>query len=72
MAENPYLSAKSVEELRAMEQALYDEVFENGRIQQGAEEYYQDQMELFEDAFATLFPEDYDYHKKGRESGMGH
>ncbi len=67
MFENPYMNAQTVEELRAMEKALYDETFENGHVIKGAEEYYEDQMELFEQAFATLFPDDYDYHKSGKQ-----
>lgn len=67
MAENPYMAAKSVEELRAMEKALYDECFPDGKELDGSDPYYEAQMELFEEAFATLFPDDYDYHRKGRQ-----
>jgi hypothetical protein len=67
MAENPYLSARSVEELRAMEKALYDECFVDGKEIDGSDAYYEAQMELFDDAFASLFPDEYDYHRRGRE-----
>ncbi|MHB8627927.1 MAG: hypothetical protein ACYDBJ_12380 [Aggregatilineales bacterium] len=67
MSDNPYMDATSVEELRSMEKSLYEECFENGQMLEGCEEYYQMQMELFEDAFASLFPDDYDYHKRGRQ-----
>ena len=68
MPDNPYLNAQSVEELREMERALFDETHPDGKLVHGGEEYYQAQMELFETAFATLFPDDYDYHRKGRQS----
>lgn len=68
MAENPYMTAKTVEEIRAMEKALYDECYgTDGKEYDDADEYYESQMELFEQAFACLFPDDYDYHKRGRE-----
>ena len=68
MSDNPFLSAGSVEELREMEKAIYEECFEDGKMLEGCEEQYQRQMELFEDAFASLFPDDYDYHKRGRQA----
>ncbi len=58
------MNAKSVEELRAMEQSLYQETFRDGKLIPGQEGYYERQMELFVEAFAALFPEDYDFHKK--------
>ena len=67
MSDNPYLDAKTVDELRAMERALYEETHTDGKLDEGSEEYYQMQMELLEEAFATLFPDDYDYHKRGRQ-----
>ena len=66
--DNPYLGANSVDELREMERALYNECHEDGKRLPGSEEYYEDQMLLFEEAFATLFPDDYDYHRRGRQA----
>ena len=62
--ENSFMNAKSVEELRAMEKALYDESFHDGKLIPGQEGYYEHQMKLFVEAFAALFPDDYDFHKK--------
>ena len=66
--DNPYLSASTVDELRDMERALYNECHENDKRLPGSEEYYEEQMFLFEEAFATLFPDDYDYHRRGRQA----
>ena len=66
--DNPYLEASTVDELRDMEKALYNETHENGRLLLGSDEYYEEQMLLFEEAFATLFPDDYDYHRRGRQA----
>jgi len=62
--ENPYMRAQTLEELRQMEAALYQETWKDGKIIPEMEEYYNRQMEQFTDAFATLFPDDYDFHKK--------
>lgn len=66
--DNPYLDASNVEELREMERVLYDETHDNGNLLPGSNEYYEEQMALFEQAFATLFPDDYDYHRRGRQA----
>lgn len=68
MSENPYMAATTVEELRAMEKALYNECFPDGKMAEGCRDYYEDQMELFDEAFACLFPDEYDYHKRGKQS----
>jgi len=60
------MKARSVEELEKMEQALYDECWTDGKLTLASEEYYQDQMLLLEEAFATLFPDAYDYHTRYR------
>ena len=67
--ENDFMNAKSVDELRAMEQALYDETFHEGKLIPGQEGYYEHQMQLFVEAFAALFPDDYDFHKKNPRPG---
>jgi len=64
---NAYMSARTVDELRAMELDLYNETHDKGRFIEGSEEYYIVQMELLESAFAALFPDDYDYHRRGRQ-----
>jgi len=66
--DNPYLGANDVSELRDMERALYEECHQEGKLMPGSEEYYEEQMLLFEEAFATLFPDDYDYHRRGRQA----
>jgi hypothetical protein len=65
---NPYMKARSVEELRQMEQDLVDQCWKDGKILPHMEEYYEEQMILFTEAFATLFPDEYDYHRKGRKA----
>lgn len=65
--ENDFMNAKSVDELRAMEQSLYKETFHEGKLIQGQEGYYEHQMKLFVEAFAALFPDDYDFHKKNQK-----
>ena len=62
--ENPYMRAQTLDELRQMEAALYQESWKDGKILPEMEDYYSHQMELFTEAFATLFPDDYDFHKK--------
>ncbi|MEP7287217.1 MAG: hypothetical protein ABI947_15795 [Chloroflexota bacterium] len=65
--ENPYMNAKSLDELKQMEAALYDEVWDKNKVvSSGMEDYYAHQMELFEEAFSTLYPDDYDFHKRNR------
>ena len=64
--ENPFMNAKSLDELKAMEKALYEETWIDGKIAPGLEDYYQHQMELFEEAFASLYPDDYDFHRKDK------
>jgi hypothetical protein len=64
--DNPYMKAKTLDELKAMEKSLYTEVYQDGQLSPDMEEYYEHQMELFLDAFATLFPDDYDFHKRVR------
>lgn len=65
--ENDFMNAQSVEDLRAMEQALYAETFRDGKLIPGQEGYYDHQMQLFTEAFAALFPDDYDFHKKNQK-----
>lgn len=65
--ENPYMNAKSLEELKAMEAQLYKDTWKDGHIMPRMEDYYSHQMELFLEAFATLYPDDYDYHRKTRK-----
>jgi len=65
--ENPYMNAKSLDELRQMEAQLYKDTWKDGKIMPRMEDYYNHQMELFLEAFATLFPEDYDFHRKTRK-----
>ena len=65
--ENPYMAATSPDELHTMEKALYDESHVNGQLLEGSAEYYETQMEMLENAWATLFPDEYDYHKRGRQ-----
>ena len=62
--ENPYMNAKSLAELRQMEAQLYRDTWKDGKIMPRMEDYYNHQMELFLEAFATLFPEDYNFHHK--------
>ena len=61
--ENPYLNAKSLDELRRMEAQLYEDTWEDGKIRPHMEEHYNHQMELFLEAFAALFPEEYNLHR---------
>jgi len=61
---NPFMNAKSLDELRAMEKALYEETWEDGKLIPSMEEYYSHQMELFEEAFSSLYPNDYNFHNK--------
>ncbi len=65
--ENPYMRAQTVDELRQMEAALYQECWRNGKILPEMEEYYNHQMELFLEAFATLFPNDYNFHTRTKQ-----
>ncbi len=65
--ENPYMNAKSLDELRQMEAQLYKDTWKDGKIMPRMEDYYNHQMELFLEAFATLFPEDYNFHQKIRK-----
>ncbi len=62
--DNPYMRAQTLEQLREMEAALYQETWKGGKIIPEMEDYYKHQMDLFTEAFATLFPDDYDFHKK--------
>ncbi len=62
--DNPYMRAQTLEQLREMEAALYQETWKDGKIIPEMEDYYKHQMDLFTEAFATLFPDDYDFHKK--------
>ncbi len=65
--ENPYMNAKSLDELRQMEAQLYKDTWKDGKIMPRMEDYYNHQMELFLEAFATLFPEEYNFHQKSRK-----
>jgi hypothetical protein len=62
--ENPYMKAQSVEEIKQMEHDLFKETWVDGKLDPASEQYYNDQMLLFEEAFECLFPEEYDYHKR--------
>ena len=62
--DNPYMSAKSLAELREMEAQLYRDTWEDSKLKPDMEDYYNHQMELFDEAFATLFPDEYDFHRK--------
>ena len=64
---NPYMSAQTVDEIHAMELELYNETHQEGQFIEGSEDYYNTQMELLETAFGTLFPDEYDYHRRGRQ-----
>jgi hypothetical protein len=65
--DNPYMSAKSLADLREMEAQLYRDTWEDGKLKPGMEDYYTHQMELFDEAFATLFPDEYNFHRKIRK-----
>jgi hypothetical protein len=66
--ENPYMQARSLEELIQMEKDLYTDTWKDGKIIPGMEDYYNHQIELFEEAYSVLFPEDYDFHRKSLKS----
>ncbi|HLY28285.1 MAG TPA: hypothetical protein VKQ72_18200 [Aggregatilineales bacterium] len=61
--DNPYMAAKSYEEMQAMESALYAQCWRDGKLIPEMEDYYNHQMVLFEQALSTLFPEHY-YHPR--------
>jgi len=65
--ENPYMNAKSVDELRQMEAQLYRDTWKDGKIMLNMEDYYNHQMELFLEAFATRFPEEFNFHQTTRK-----
>ena len=66
-AENPYMNAKSLDELQRMEAQLYKETWQDGKIRPNMEEHYARQMELFLEAYAALFPEEFNFHKPARK-----
>ncbi len=64
--DNPYMAAKSYEELENMESALYAQTWRDGKIIPEMEDYYNHQMVLFEEALSTLFPEHYYHPRKSK------
>ena len=54
---NPFMEAKSLDDLQQMEAQLYKKTWEDGKIKPNMEDHYNHQMELFLEAFATLFSE---------------
>jgi hypothetical protein len=62
--ENPYLAAKTFEELERMEASLYAQCWRDDKLLPEMEDYYNHQMALFEQALSASFPEHYHHPQK--------